>query len=341
MNRRQNTFRVDYANVPKKPSFEDVHKFVAQSLGLKREEVERIQCSRTLGCAFVKVSDLEIAQRVVDQHDNKHMLVCDENTYQIRITMEDGAVDVKLSDLSEAVTNEEITQFLSQYGEVMSIRELIWDDKYFFGGISTGVRVVRMTVMKNISSYVKIGGETTNVAYYGQQQTCRHCSEWSHNGISCVQNKKLMLQKTYADAAKQPQKQQAKQQAKQQTKPPPKLTNSSTSTQQTVPRVTDTIDFPELAPAPKSADIKTKEDKQRKSSEPIAPPSALSFLKYTRLQTRTALQMSGGEKHATGDDTDCSTTSTSSKRGKSAQLLRKKLRTDDNDIEQGEEEMQQ
>lgn len=48
------------------------------------------------------------------------------------------------------------------------------------------------------------------MSYNGQQQTCRYCTEYIHSGISCVQNKKLLVQKlathtsSYADVAKTP-----------------------------------------------------------------------------------------------------------------------------------------
>lgn len=57
-----------------------------------------------------------------------------------------------------------------------------------------------MKVKQNIPSYVVIDGELTALSYYGQKQTCKHCQDYAHNGISCVENKKLLVQKTYADA---------------------------------------------------------------------------------------------------------------------------------------------
>ena len=203
MNRRENTFRIDYAKVPKKPSFEEVHLFIGNQLGMKREEVKRIQCSRLLGCAFVKANDLSVAQGIVENHDGKHEIVVGDKKYPIRLTMEDGAVDVKLFDLSEDVSDLEITKFMSDYGEILSIRELMWEANYMFNGYPTGVRVVRMIVKKNIPSTVIIDGEATCVQYYGQQHTCRHCNEAIHNGISCIQNKKLLVQKFDADHSKQ------------------------------------------------------------------------------------------------------------------------------------------
>lgn len=118
MIRRENTFRIDYANIPKKPSFEELHNFIGEELGLKREEIQRIQCSKYLGCVFVKTGDLSIAQRIVDEHDGKHELVIDNKRYPIRLLMEDGGTDVKLYDLSEDVSNQIITVFKS-YGDVL------------------------------------------------------------------------------------------------------------------------------------------------------------------------------------------------------------------------------
>ncbi|XP_058456436.1 uncharacterized protein LOC131433847 [Malaya genurostris] len=199
MRRRENTFRIDYSHLPRKPSYDDLHSFISSVLELEKKHVVRMQTSRSLGCVFVKVDELEIAQRIVQEHDNVHETEIGGKTYKIRITMEDGAVEVKLFDLSEDVSDDKIYEFLQEYGDVFGIQELAWDAKYAFGGISSGIRVAKMIVKTNIPSFVTIDGETTALSYYGQQQTCRHCNESSHSGISCIQNKKLLVQKLDAD----------------------------------------------------------------------------------------------------------------------------------------------
>lgn len=199
MRRRENTFRIEYANVPKKPSYEDVHEFIGTVLGMTHEEVKRIQCSRTMGCVYVTASDLSVAQRVVEQHDDKHDVESDGKLYRLRLKMEDGAVEVKLYDLPIDITDDQIAEFLSEYGEVLSIYEQVWGATYRFGGFPTGVRIAKMIVKHNIPSFITIEGETTNVSYYHQQLTCRHCAEFVHSGISCVQNKKLLIQKLSVD----------------------------------------------------------------------------------------------------------------------------------------------
>lgn len=130
--RRENTFRIDYVNVPKNPASEDVHQFVGVTLGLKRDEVLRIQYSRNLGIAFVKTTSLEVAQKTVEENDNKHELTIDGKPYKLRLMMEDGAVEVRLFNLSEDVTNDKIVKFLNAFGELHSIREDLWDDGHLF-----------------------------------------------------------------------------------------------------------------------------------------------------------------------------------------------------------------
>lgn len=211
MPRRENTFRVDYSQFPKLLSHDEIIKFIGKELGLTRENVLLLQPSRRLGCTFVEVNNLELAETIVQQHDNKHEFVFDRKAYKLRITMEDGAVEVSFFDLSNNVTNEQIADFLAEYGDVLHVRDLLWDERSAFAGVKTGVRIARMVVKKNIPSLVTIQGEDTGVGYKGQRQTCLHCQEYVHVGIPCVQNKKLLVQKlvaeqSYANVAKQPAK---------------------------------------------------------------------------------------------------------------------------------------
>lgn len=58
---RENTFRVDFTNLPKKPTSEEVHTFVARHIGVTRAQLIKLQISHTDDCAFVKVTDNAIA----------------------------------------------------------------------------------------------------------------------------------------------------------------------------------------------------------------------------------------------------------------------------------------
>lgn len=215
---RLNTIRIDYGALPNKPGLPKVQKFCAEELGLKRGEVIRIQTSRILNVTFVTVVDLALANKVCEKHGNKHAMTgSDKKKYPVTITMEDGTVLVKLHDLSTDVSNEDVAKFLAQYGDVHDVYEEQLGDDQEFAGAYTGIRIAKMVVKNNIASWVTVNGEFSHCSYFGQRQTCRHCHDFIHIGVGCVQNKKLFVQKTYADAAKQPAKPQ---QAKPKSNPP-------------------------------------------------------------------------------------------------------------------------
>lgn len=197
---RENTFKIDLSSFPKRPSFEDLHKFVHLQLGLQLEQIKRLQMSHAQNCAFVKCSDLKIAQDIVATHNEKHEIEVNNTKIKIRLVMEDGGVEVKVHDLSENISNDEVIAFLRQYGEVISIKELTWGNGFAFQGISTGVRVVKMILRRHIKSFVVIHGEQTLITYRNQPQTCRHCTNLAHIGMSCVENKRLMGQKNDLNA---------------------------------------------------------------------------------------------------------------------------------------------
>lgn len=194
-NTRENTFRVDFGGIPKKPTSEELHFFVGRHLGVTREQLVRIQIGHVDDCAFVKVTERSIAEQIVQTHDNKHNYIVKGEKYPLRIRMAERGVEVILHDLTEHITGEQIYQHMSSYGEVISVKEILWSDKHHFPGSPTGKWQVMMVLREHIKSYISIEGESTWVTYPKQRQTCRHCAEYMHIGISCVQNKKLLAQK--------------------------------------------------------------------------------------------------------------------------------------------------
>lgn len=334
MSRRENTFRIDFSNVPKKPDVAKVHRFCATVLGLKQGEVLRIQNSRSLGVTFVKVVDLGHAQRICEEHDNRHEISVDGKKYPLRITLEDGAVEVRLYDLSEDVSNEKITEFLEKYGDVIEIREQRSGADLDFPGISTGVRIVKMIVKRNIESWVTIDGEMTAVAYFGQRNTCRHCRDYVHVGVTCVQNKKLLVQKSYADAAKPMSYADAAKQTnpKQQITIAPGVSQNKTPIQTAHPanKTNTNSTETEMMPPPKQ----TLQQSQ-KPSLPTPVPTELNLPSGSGSLTAAAGQepASNVRKSASGVTSDGNDTDSSVDSSKSNRQLRnrKKPRVEDGD----------
>lgn len=158
---RENTFKVDLNNFPKRPTFEEIHTFVCETIGLRLDQVIRLQMNHVQNCAQVKCVDLQTAQEAVERHNEKHELVVNGKTVKVRLAMDDGGVEVKIHDLSENVSNAEIDAFLRQYGEVVSIREMIWGPNFAFKGVSSGVKIAKMILRRHIKSFVTIQGEQT------------------------------------------------------------------------------------------------------------------------------------------------------------------------------------
>lgn len=193
---RENTFKVDLSVFPKRPSFEEIHSFVHDVMGLRIDQVKRLQMNHVQNAAHVKCDTLKTAQDAVEEHDGRHEIELNKVKYKVRLQMDDSTVEVKVHDLSENVRDEELIGFLRHYGDVHCIKELVWGENFAYKGISSGIRVVRMTLRKHIQSFVTVQQEKTLVTYRGQPQTCRHCSRLSHPGITCTDNKKLVGQKS-------------------------------------------------------------------------------------------------------------------------------------------------
>lgn len=193
---RENTFKIDLTNFPKRPKFEEIHKFVHETLGLTVDHVVRLQMNHAQNCVHIKCRDLQTAQDVVENHHEKHEFEMNNTKVKVRLFMDDGGVEVKLHDLSENIRNEEIVAFLKQFGEVVVIKDQIWGENYPLKGIPTGVRIVKMILRRHIKSFVTIQAEQTLVTYRNQPPTCRHCTNPSHPGSTCVENKKLLGQKS-------------------------------------------------------------------------------------------------------------------------------------------------
>lgn len=192
---RENTFKVLLSTFPKRPTFEELHIFVYQTLGLRLDQVVRLQMNHAQNCVHVKCIDLKTAQDTVINHDGQHELEVNKKKYKVRLQMDDGGVEIKIHDLSENVTKEEIVAALRQYGDVLSTKELCWSENFVGKGTASGVWVVKMDLRRHIKSFITIQGEQTLVTYRNQPQTCRHCMNLSHPGSTCVENKKLLGQR--------------------------------------------------------------------------------------------------------------------------------------------------
>jgi hypothetical protein len=112
--------------------------------------------------------------------------------------------------------NSEIGYKLSEYGEILSIKDEVWGDGLAYKGIKNGVRIVRMVLKRSIPSYITVNGEVTYVTYFNQPPTCRWCNNSLHFGMKCSENRQNISvngRLSFADALKNPHTQQQHQQS--------------------------------------------------------------------------------------------------------------------------------
>lgn len=196
------TVRVDFTQVPKKPSHGEALKYIWDKLGKDTEKVVRVHARGANTCMFLQMQDQASAQAVVEEHANKHSVQCDGKEYPIPFLMDDQSVIVRLHDLTADISDTAITSHLARHGEVFSIREGCWGNQYPCKGLPDGNKYVTMVVSKPIPSYITIHGETTLVTYRGQTKTCKSCQKEVHHGITCSASRKLLQQSSVNERLK-------------------------------------------------------------------------------------------------------------------------------------------
>ncbi|XP_039442878.1 uncharacterized protein LOC120423235 [Culex pipiens pallens] len=157
---RENTFKVDLSVFPKRPSFEEIHSFVHDVMGLRIDQVKRLQMNHVQNAAHVKCDTLKTAQDAVEEHDGRHEIELNKVKYKVRLQMDDSTVEVKVHDLSENVRDEELIGFLRHYGDVHCIKELVWGGNFAYKGISSGIRV-----KSDLSDRLKAAQSTDSTSY--------------------------------------------------------------------------------------------------------------------------------------------------------------------------------
>ncbi|XP_061519770.1 uncharacterized protein LOC133395092 [Anopheles gambiae] len=203
----RNTFRIDYSEAPKRPTLEETVNFLFEVLETG-VDVKMVQRNTAQSAVYVTMPTLERAESIVKEHSGKHCITHEGKQYPIPIEMVDGATEVNIRDLPPGIPDENVSAELNRFGEVLTIVPGVWGAGTRLARIPSGVRIVRMKLAKPIPSFITVCGEMTGVLYRGQQQTCRHCNEALHHGISCIQNRVGQLlnsgaAKSYASTVKQ------------------------------------------------------------------------------------------------------------------------------------------
>lgn len=184
---RVHTFYMDIRGI-RKLSDETIFACIAKQLKLTPQDVTAIQIDRIEGKVFVEMHTQEAAEEVVAKCDDKYDLNNNGTIHRVRLYVEDGGTDVKLHHLPPKMPDQWIQEYLSTYGEVISVKQEQCRSE-FFPQVPSGVRVARIRMKQPIPSFVNVRGYNSHVTYTHQIQTCRHCNQEVHFGSSCAQNR--------------------------------------------------------------------------------------------------------------------------------------------------------
>ena len=82
------------------------------------------------------------------------------------------------------MTGTQITNVMSNYGDVKKIQDEVWSQAYRFK-VKSGVGIIDIGIRKHIPSHIKIEGHRALISYEGQLMTCFRCNEQGHQISEC------------------------------------------------------------------------------------------------------------------------------------------------------------
>lgn len=177
---KENTVEVRFRRDAPKMSNNEVFTFVEQALGL--DPLQDLRCLQQ-----------EIRRRVIALTLTDAVLceqVCNLDTGELMFRYASGDLTpvtlhhagrnnlaVRVHDLPHGMPHAAVEEHLRKFGELVGPMEFdVWTRGGRRTGLSNGIRIVRMNILKHIPSYLSIGGCTAVVFYAGQPKTCARCS---------------------------------------------------------------------------------------------------------------------------------------------------------------------
>jgi hypothetical protein len=95
-----------------------------------------------------------------------------------------GTRRIRIANLPPEIPGNSIRAVLNQYGEIHSIQEEKWTQKYRYTE-ANGLKIVLMKLTKHIQSHATMAGHRALISYEGQSQTCYGCGDTYHMYHAC------------------------------------------------------------------------------------------------------------------------------------------------------------
>lgn len=140
-----------------------MEEFLKHRIKLDMADVKSIQLHHLENCVFVEMNNASLAPQLQKQHHLRHSFVYEGRDYFVPVYVDGPNTIVKIHDLPPQMSNTAISNYMQQYGKVISIQNDV--RKNFFPGVPNGVRVVRMRIEKPLPSYVAVDGHRSYISY--------------------------------------------------------------------------------------------------------------------------------------------------------------------------------
>jgi len=198
---RQNTIVCSFdVHSPRINAFQ-IHELLYETVRLREDDVRVIQIDGPLRKVYVKFVNSERMMRelqpIQGDLDFHH-----ENREISKVTVDNAGVGirrVRVSTLPHEITEAQITNAMSTYGEVKKIQDEVWSYAYRFK-VKTGFRLVDIGLKKHTPSHMKIDGHRALASNEGESMTCYRCNEQVHQINDCPRRKLPGSQQTNHDA---------------------------------------------------------------------------------------------------------------------------------------------
>jgi len=140
-----------------------IHEWLYEKVNLREDDIRVVQIDGPSRKVYVKFVTLEKMTNIL-QTSQSDIRFLHENgdTSMVKVEIAGmGIRRVRLSSLPLEISEQQIRNVLSTYGEVKQINEEIWSQNYRFK-VKTGVRIIYMSITKHIPSHIKIDGYRAN-----------------------------------------------------------------------------------------------------------------------------------------------------------------------------------
>ena len=168
-------------------------------LGLSVSELKCVQYEFGTSRIYVKLKSGDKIEEIVDKNEGVRKIKM-ETGEVVRVTLSSdghGMKVIRVNNLTEEVSDQEIREVFQAYGKVGLITREKYGPKSALAGIETGVRQVQLALrVNNIPNYIKIADEMAYVKYHGQIDTCKACGKPGHYRANCTE--KVERRNTYA-----------------------------------------------------------------------------------------------------------------------------------------------